>query len=143
MAPPAFADDYPAGRSRSPQNPPPRPHVQILPTRYSAPDSASPPCQQQGATEISRRAAETYSPRATSPNPNLNIRASGLSESVTSHHHEAALREKMTECERSRTAAAEAREHVLKEVNRGKFPASVLMPGPSVNRLMLGFNYCT
>lgn len=78
-APPAFADDYgdPAGRSTSPQNPPPRPHVQIPPTRYSAPDSASPHLAASPTTGRHRDtpASETYSPRATSPNPNT--RASG------------------------------------------------------------------
>ncbi|KAI0284254.1 hypothetical protein BGY98DRAFT_948675 [Russula aff. rugulosa BPL654] len=71
--PPTFAEDYPAGRSRSPQNPPPRPHVQIPPTRYSAPDSASPRLATSPATGSRRDIppAETYSPRSTSPNPNI------------------------------------------------------------------------
>lgn len=77
-APPAFVDDL-AGRSRSPPNFPPRPHVQIPPTRYSAPDSASPHLATSPTTGSHREShrdippAETYSPRATSPN----IRASG------------------------------------------------------------------
>jgi hypothetical protein len=76
-ASPAFANDYSAGQPRSPQSPPSRPHVQIPPTRYSAPDSASPRLATSPATGSHRdiSPAETYSPRATSPNPN--IRASG------------------------------------------------------------------
>ena len=77
-APPAFSDDNPAGRSRSPQNPPPRPHVQIPPTRYSAPDSASPRLATSPATGSHRDIppAETYSPRTTSPNPNIRASSS-------------------------------------------------------------------
>ena len=80
MAPPAFADDYPTGRSTSPQNPPPRPHVQIPPIRYSAPDSASP--RLASPATGSRRdipPAEAYSPRSTSPN--LNVRSSSANQS--------------------------------------------------------------
>ena len=71
-----MSDNYPASQPISPQNPPPRPHVQIPPTIYSAPDSASPRLATSSATgsrDIS--SAEMYSPRATSPN--RNIRASG------------------------------------------------------------------
>ena len=70
-APPAFTDDYPAGQPRSPQNPPPRPHVQIPPTRYSAPDSASPRLTSAAGSHRGIPPAETYTPRATSPNPNI------------------------------------------------------------------------
>lgn len=71
---PAFANDYPAGLPRSPQNLPP---IQIPPTRYSASGSGSPRLATSPATGSHRDIppAETYSPRATSPNPN--IRASG------------------------------------------------------------------
>ncbi len=76
-APLVFAHDSSAGQPRSPQNTPPRPHVQIPPTRYYAPDSASPHLTTPSATGSRRGtpAAEAYTPRATSPNPN--VRASG------------------------------------------------------------------
>ncbi|KAN0118411.1 hypothetical protein V8E52_005141, partial [Russula decolorans] len=61
----------PTSRSRLPQNPSPRPHVQIPPTRYSALDSAPPHLATLPTTgghqDIPH--AETYSPRATSTNP--------------------------------------------------------------------------
>jgi len=76
---PAFPDNYPAGQLRSPQNPPPRPHVQIPPTRYSAPDSASPRLAASPATGSHRDIppAEAYSPRAISPNSNIRVSGSG------------------------------------------------------------------
>jgi len=75
--PPVFADGSSASQPRSPQNVPPRPHVQIPPTRYNAPDTASPRLATPPATGSHRDIppAETYIPRATSPNPSL--RASG------------------------------------------------------------------
>jgi hypothetical protein len=61
----------PTSRSRLPQNPSPRPHVQIPPTRYSALDSAPPHLATLPTTgghqDIPH--AEMYSPRATSTNP--------------------------------------------------------------------------
>ncbi|KAI0004982.1 hypothetical protein BJV74DRAFT_880903 [Russula compacta] len=53
------------------QNLPPRVHVQIPPTRYHAPNSASPPLATTPVTQIHVPPADMYSPRATSPNTNV------------------------------------------------------------------------
>jgi hypothetical protein len=70
MTPPNFVDN----RSTRSMTPPgrPRPHVQIPPTIFSAPDSASPRLATSPATGSRRDIppAEMYSLRSTPPNPN-------------------------------------------------------------------------
>lgn len=55
------------------QNLPPRVHVQIPPTRYYAPNSASPRLATTPVTQIHVPPTDMYSPRTTSPNPNVNV----------------------------------------------------------------------
>jgi hypothetical protein len=74
-ATPVFPGDFPADQSRTPQrtpqNLPPKVHVQIPPTRYSAPNSTSPRLATPPATGIHNQLADSYSSGATSPNPNV------------------------------------------------------------------------
>lgn len=71
---PVFAGDSSASRPRTPQDPPPRVHVQIPPTRYYTPNSASPRLTTPPATGSHNPPADTYSPGASS---NPHVRVSG------------------------------------------------------------------
>ncbi|KAH9965966.1 hypothetical protein BC827DRAFT_1181273 [Russula dissimulans] len=70
-APRSFTGDPSASQPTTSQNLPPRTHVQIPPTRYYTPAPASP----RSATPVTPNfapPANVYSPRATSPTPNIN-----------------------------------------------------------------------
>ena len=71
-APPVFNGDSSASRPRTPQNPP-SVHVQIPPTRYYAPSSASPHLTTPPASGSYDPHGGMYSSRATSPNPNVSV----------------------------------------------------------------------
>ena len=71
--PPVFSGDSPAGRSRTPENVPPRVHVQIPPTRYYTPNSASPSQATPTATGSRILPTDIYSLGATSPNSSVRV----------------------------------------------------------------------
>jgi hypothetical protein len=74
-AAPVFTGDSPAGQPRATQNLPPKVHVQIPPTRYYAPNTASPRLASP-ATGGHSPHADTHSSGATSPNPNVRVSGS-------------------------------------------------------------------
>jgi hypothetical protein len=132
------SDDYPASQPRSPENPPLRPHVQIPPIIYSAPDSASPRLATSPATR-SRDIppAETYSPRATSPN--RNIRASGSANQSPPRRYPPTLYNE-SHLQRQSTAADYEQEHRLSSPvlpvpsrDRATAPGIVIPPGGRSN----------
>ena len=75
-APPVFSGDSSASRPRTPQNAPPRVHVQIPPTRYYTPNSASPRQATPTATATRILPTDIYSLGATSPNSSVRVSGS-------------------------------------------------------------------